>query len=94
MCTIKESHAITIRIQMIDQTLRMLTSIRELWHTLGALIFPKSSDLSQMVLLQKEEERKKAKYAKENLPGGSTVSFIPLVVENLYRQCGEMGKTF
>ena len=55
-------------------------------------IFPKSSE-SDGAAAERREERKKAKYAKENLPGGSTVSFIPLVIEHFGRW-GEMGKNF
>ena len=47
-----------------------------LWHTLGALIFFQGH-LSQMVLLQKEEKKGRRQNMQKNLPGGSTISFIP-----------------
>ena len=60
-----------------------------------ALAHPWSSDIfpRSWCCCRRREERKKAKYAKENLPGGSTVSFIPLAIEH-FGQWGEMGKTF
>ena len=61
-------------------------------HPWSSDIFPRSSE-SDGAAAERTEERKKAKYAKENLPSGSTVSFIPLVIEHFGRW-GEMGKNF
>ena len=61
-------------------------------HPWSSDIFPRSSE-SDGAAAERREERKKAKYAKENLPGVSTVSFILLVIEHFGRW-GEMGKTF
>ena len=53
-------------------------------HPWSSDIFPRSSE-SDGAAAEGREERKKAKYAKENLPGGSTVRFIPLVIEHFGR---------
>ena len=50
-------------------------------HLWSSDIFPRSSE-SDNAATERRKERKKAKYATENLPGGSTVSFIPLVIEH------------
>ena len=61
-------------------------------HPWSSDIFSRSSE-SDGAAAERREERKKAKYAKENLPGGSTVSFVPLVIEHFGRW-SEMGKNF
>ena len=53
-------------------------------HPWSSDIFSRLSE-SNGAAAERREERKKAKYAQENLPGGSTVSFIPLVVEHFGR---------
>ena len=63
-------------------------------HPWSSDIFPKSSESDGAAAERKDrEKRRKAKYAKETLPGRSTVSFIPLVIEHI-GQWGEMGRTF
>ena len=44
-------------------------------HPWSAYIFPRSPE-SDGAGAERREDKKKAKYTKENLPGGSTVSFI------------------
>ena len=59
-------------------------------HHWSSDIFPNSSE-SDGAAAERREERKKAKYANENLPSGSTVSFIALVIQH-FGQWGEKGK--
>ena len=53
-------------------------------HPWSSVIFSRSSE-SDGAAAERREDRKKAKYAKKNLPGGSTVSFIQLVIEHFGR---------
>ena len=61
-------------------------------HPWSSDIFPRSSETDDAAA-ERREERKKSKYEKECLPGGTAVSLIPLVMEHFGRW-GVMGRNF